>query len=182
MRFILAEVIQMKRYFLIVAAAAALAAGIAIAQGPGYGRGGANAQTGAVNFSDFRVERLTALLGLDESQQQQAKTIFENAQTALEALEPVVLPAQTALQAAVRSGSGIDAAVNALSAVRAKIQFVNASAMSEFYKLLTPAQRDQFDRFHAAGAYLGQRSGAGRGIGRGMGMGPGMGMGRGPWQ
>jgi Spy/CpxP family protein refolding chaperone len=177
MRFVLPEVIQMKRYFLIVAAAAAFTAGIAAAQGPGYGRWGANAQTGAVNFSDVRVERLTALLNLDESQQQQAKTIFEGAGTAIEALEPAVLQAHTALQTAVKSGAGIEAAVNALSAVRAKIQLVNASAISQFNTLLTPAQRDQFDRFHAAGACLSPRSGTGRG----MGMGPGMGMGRGAW-
>jgi hypothetical protein len=164
------------------AAVALLAVGIAPAQGPGLGWG-ASAQMGAQNgtqagaqtatqaMAEVRLTRLTQLLTLDATQQAQAKAIFETAQNSVAALQTQIVAARTALQSAARAGKDVTAESAALAGLMAKAQAVQATAMGQFYNLLTPTQRDLFDKVHGAGM------GFGMGMGRGAGMGTGTGMG-----
>jgi len=153
-----------------IAALAVIALGTATAQGPGFGWR-ANSQANAQSMSDWRLAHLAVLLNLTDVQKQQAKVIFDTAATASQALQPALLQARTDLHNAVKTGKDIDKLSAALGALQGKLHAIQANAMSQFYNLLTTAQRQQFDS-------LGVGAGPG-GPGMGMGMGPGRGMGRG---
>ncbi len=162
----------MKKNAWKLATAAVIAAGVAIAQGPGYGRWGANPQTGSQSTQDFRLERLTQLLSLDAGQQAQAKAIFDKESADSQALQPSLVQAQTNLHNAIRTGKGIDTLSAGLGTILGQMHAIHTTAMAQFYNILTPAQKDQFDKYQGAGLCmgLGDCPGAGLGMGRGMGM------------
>ena len=157
------------------AAVAAIVAGMAIAQGPGFGRMGAGSQTTTQDMTALRLERMTTLLTLDVGQQQQAKAIFDKASAASLALQPALLQAQTALRDAARTGKNIDTLSAAVGTLVGKMRAIQTAASAEFYNLLTPAQRTQMDKLQGSGVCMGLCNGTGGGGGMGM-RGRGMGM------
>ncbi len=157
---------------------AAIAGGILLAQGPGFGRGFAGGRGAAQAATDVRLERWSQLLGLDAGQQQQAKTIFESASEAEQALQPDLIQARANLQAAVKTDVNTDSLALALGALLGKMHALQANAMAQFYRILTPSQREQLDKYQGAGLCMGFGNCAG-GMGRGMGL---MGSGLGPRQ
>ncbi len=139
---------------LSIAATAAIAVGVAMAQGPGFGRWGAGSQTGAQgeqNMAAMRLDRMSALLNLDEGQKVQAKTIFDNASAAHLALQPAMLQAQTALRDAARTGKDINTLAAAAGTLVGKMRAIQTTASAQFYNILTPAQRETLDKHEAAG-------------------------------
>ncbi len=152
---------------------ATIAGGVLLAQGPGFGRGFAGGQGAAQTTTDFRLERWSQLLSLDAGQQQQAKTIIENASAAEQAVQPELIQARANLQAAVKTGGDIDNLAASLGTLLGKMHAIQANAMAQFYRILTPSQREQWDKYQAAGLCVGLGpcgGGTGRGMGRGMGM------------
>lgn len=154
----------------------ALAAGLLLAQGPGFGRRGGgpqapqfqNQQMDPQQFAEWRVNRLAFMLNLNETQKTQAKSIFEQMFKSTQALQADVLKAREALQAAIKAYK-VDQistlSVN-LGALTTKIRTIHAVAQAEFYsKVLLPAQREQLDKLGGFGMGMG-----GNGRGRGMGM------------
>ncbi len=155
------------------AAVAVIAIGAAMAQGPGSGRWGAGSQAGTQSMADWRLEQISTILSLDISQKAQAKTIFDNALAATQALQPALLQAHTDLRNAARTGNDIDKLSTAVGTLVAKMQAIHTTAFAQFYNILTPAQRDQLDKYEGAGLCMGLGGGTGMGMmggGRGMGM------------
>ena len=156
-----------------VAAVAAIAVGTTMAQGPGFGRWGAATQAGTQSMTDWRLEQLSTLLSLDVSQKAQAKTIFDNALAATQALQPALLQAHTDLRNAARTGKDIERLSTAVGTLVAKMQASHTTAFAQLYNILTPAQRAQLDKYEGAGLCIGIGGGAGMGMmggRRGMGM------------
>ena len=136
----------MKKTF--VAAILALTATAAMyAQGPGRPDHGGTPPT-SEQMIERRVQRLTTLLTLDSSQQQQAKTIFTEEATAAEALRTTARTAHEALQTAVKSGAA-DAQIDQLAAqvgtVQGQALAVHAKAQTKFRLILTAAQKEKLD-------------------------------------
>ncbi len=157
------------------AAVALIAAGLAVAQGPGFGRWRAANMAGVQNMTDWQLDRLSQLLSLDAGQKQQAKTIFDGASAATQVLQPALAQAQTDLHNATRTGKDIDKLATALGTLLGRVHAIHATAMAQFYIILTPSQRDQFDKYQGAGMCAGVGCPGGMGMGMGMmhGLGPG---------
>ncbi|MBZ5724395.1 MAG: Spy/CpxP family protein refolding chaperone [Acidobacteriia bacterium] len=156
-----------------VAAVAAIAVGMAMAQGPGFGHWCANPQAGAQRSANWWLERISTILSLDVSQKAQANTIFDTALAATQALQPALLQAHTDLRNAARTGKDIDKLTTTAGTLVAKMQAIHTTAFAQLYNILTPTQRDQFDKYEGAGLCMGLGWGPGMGMmggGRGMGM------------
>jgi hypothetical protein len=117
------------------------------AQGPGRPDRGGTPPT-AEQMIERRVQRLTTLLTLDSSQQQQAKTIFTDEATAAQALRTTAQTAHEALQTAVKSGAA-DAQIDQLAAQVGTIQgqslAIHAKAQTKFRLILNAAQKEKLD-------------------------------------
>ena len=124
----------------------ALSASLALAQrGGGPGSGG--------DHIENRIERLTQLLELTTAQQQQATTIFTNAETARAALRETSVAARTALNTAVKANNtaGIDQAANTLGTISGQTTAIDAKAEAAFYQILTVDQRAKYDESRMGG-------------------------------
>ena len=145
--------------FLTVTAAALAAAQTT----PGEGR----PRFDPAKMLERRLEMLSTVLGLTEAQKGQAKTIFEAEQTALQALQGQVRPANEALRDAVQSNrtdTEIDTLAGTVGSLHGQRLAIQTKAAAQFYRILTPEQREKQSKLRM-----------GRG-GPGMGM-PGMGPG-----
>jgi Spy/CpxP family protein refolding chaperone len=167
----------MQHRFVKFLAAAALAAGSLYGQGgmPGGRCGGGNCQGDPPAMQARHLNFLSTFLELTETQKQQATTIFESAAKAAQTLHPLLQQAQTALHDAAKANASptqIDALAADAGKLMGQMRAIHVKAFAAFYQILTPVQREKFDKMHEAGP------GA---FGPGAGLGPGAGFGgRGP--
>ena len=92
------------------------------------------------------VDHLTKLLDLTTSQQALATTIFTNQETGLQALKTPMETAQTALQTAVKSNTGLSAAATTIGTLTAQQVLVQATGDAAFYAILTADQKRSEER------------------------------------
>ncbi len=91
-------------------------------------------------------------LGLDAGQQASVKTILADRQTAGEALKTNLEQARTALADGAKANSAdtdIDRLSSDLASVFAQAVAAEAKAYAKFYALLTPDQKQKFDKLTA---------------------------------
>jgi Spy/CpxP family protein refolding chaperone len=156
----------MKKNWIKIAAAGALAAGLVFAQTtPAH----PPAQTQPPAQTHNRVARRAMMrhrmmqqLNLTEAQRQQAKAIFQQARQSSQPVAQQLKQDREAMRAAVKANDS--AKIQQLSAtagkLRGEIMATHASAMAKFYQTLTPEQRAKADqmamrirnRRHATGA------------------------------
>lgn len=116
------------------------------AQGRPDGRGGTPPTP--EQMVERRVQMLTTFLTLDASQQQQAKTIFTDEQTAGLALREPTKAAHDALQAAVKAGASdaqIDQLAGQLGTLEGRGAAIHAKAQTKFRLLLNATQKEKLD-------------------------------------
>jgi Spy/CpxP family protein refolding chaperone len=115
-----------------------------------------------------RVNYLTTVLNLNATQQQQATTIFTNAETSPSGIHGSMRAAHQALQTAVKNNdtNGISQAANTIGNLTAQVVAAHATASAAFYQILTPDQQAKMTQL--------EKNGPGP---HAMGMGPMMGMG-----
>jgi Spy/CpxP family protein refolding chaperone len=115
-----------------------------------------------------RLQQLTSNLGLTETQQQQAKTIFTEEATALSALRPKMTEANQALATAINT-TGLDTDIERAAAqqgtVLTQMTVVRGKAQAKLRAILTPDQKQKLDSMGGPGRRM-------EGFGR-MGGGPG---------
>ena len=136
------------------AVAGALAAGLLLAQVPGFHRG-------------ERMKQLLATqLELTDAQKIQAKTIFETARQQAEPVVQQLKQGHEAVAAAVKANKSdqeIQQLANAQGALAGQLGGIHAKAMAKFYATLTPEQKDKADKLHECmkgfmeGAHSGHR-------------------------
>jgi len=152
------------------------------AQGPGSGRGRQGAQVDPQQMVSVRIDRMATMLGLTDTQKQQAKTIFDNAYKAAEGQRTLLTQAQQALMTAAKANqpaSEIDKLAANVGSLVAGIRAADAKAFAAFYQILTPEQRTKLDQLCGSGMCGAGGAGGGFGPGAGGGFGPGFG---GPWR
>ena len=145
----------MKKNWIKIAAAGALAAGLALAQTtPANSQ--AKTQPPAQTHSRFARRgmmrhRMMQQLNLTEAQQQQAKAIFQQARQSAQPEVQQLKENRAAMRAAVKADDS--AKIQQLSAtagkLRGEIMASHATAMAKFYQTLTPAQRAKADQMAA---------------------------------
>jgi Spy/CpxP family protein refolding chaperone len=177
-----------KKGFVGIGLAAVLAFGglMAFAQttppaaGQTPGRGAGNQALGGFGM-------LAGYLDLTDAQKAQLKTIVQDAQTAVQAVNTQFQPVGQNLLTAIKANdaAGIQAAAIAVGQYTAGVTAIHANALAKFYALLTPDQKAKADQLGARLLNLfGVAPGPGAGAGRGLGpmgggrMGPAL-MGRG---
>jgi Spy/CpxP family protein refolding chaperone len=145
----------------------AIAAAVSFAQGPGWS---GNAPDPAKRV-EMRVNRLTNVLSLTETQKAQATKIFTEAQTAVESARTGLQTTHQSMTEAVKANNtaNIEALANSIGTYTAQITAAERKADAALYALLTAEQKTKFEQI------MQRRPGR---MGPG-GMGPG-GMGRGP--
>ena len=94
-----------------------------------------------------RVSRLATLLGLTDTQQSQATTIFTNAYNASQTIQTSLQTAQQSLTSAVRANSTatIDQVAANIGTLQGQLLAINAKADAAFYAILTTDQRTKYD-------------------------------------
>ncbi len=97
------------------------------------------------------LKRMTARLNLTPDQQNKAKSIFGKARTEERALGPKLREERTALRAAVKTDNEgrIDQILQQNSQLNTQAREIHTKAVAEFYQILTPAQKTQFDQMAA---------------------------------
>lgn len=116
-----------------------------------------------------RVDFLAGYLSLTDSQKEQAKTIFDAADTASKTLQGQFSSARTALSDAVKAGkpdADLDSLAAATGVIQGQLAAVQAKAQARFYALLTADQKAKYDNMRG-------RGGPGGSPGGGPGGGPG---------
>ena len=116
-----------------------------------------------------RVEMLTTVLGLTDSQKTQALKIFTEAQTAATTARAKITTYQDAMTAGVKKHdlTAIEQAAAALGTIHGNVLAINAKADAAFYIILTPDQQAKYDKMpHGAG--MGGMGGMGGGMGARM--------------
>jgi Spy/CpxP family protein refolding chaperone len=124
-----------------------------------------------------RLEMLSTVLGLTEAQKVQAKTIFEAEHAALQVLQDQTRAANQALREAVQSNrtdTEIDTLAGTVGSLHGQRLAIQTKAAAQFYRILTPEQREKQNTLRRAGPGMGMP-----GMGPG-GMGPGGPAGAGP--
>ena len=135
----------MKRYSMKLAAVAALAAGMAFAQSaapaPAPGKARQALRAGV-------RRRLVQALSLTDAQKQQAKTIFQQAHQTAAPLQAQLKQGREALAAAVKANDSahILQIAGSQGTLRGQLMAVRASALAQFYQVLTPEQRAKADQ------------------------------------
>jgi Spy/CpxP family protein refolding chaperone len=94
------------------------------------------------------VARLSARLNRTPDQQNQARTIFQQARAEAKALSPKLKNERVALRTAIKSDNEpqIDRILHQDSQLNAQARAVHAKAMAKFYQILNPDQKAQFDK------------------------------------
>lgn len=105
----------------------------------------------------MRVERLTRLLDLNATQQQQVKQIFTEEAATLQPMLERMREAGQAMQAAIKSGneSGIDAAAQQQGATQTQIASVQGRSQLKIRSILTDTQKQTFDSMPGGGRMMG---------------------------
>jgi Spy/CpxP family protein refolding chaperone len=93
------------------------------------------------------VARLTARLNLTPDQQNQARTIFQQARADAKALSPKLKNERVALRTAIKSDNEaqIDRILHQDSQLNVQARVIHAKAMAKFYQILNPDQKSRFD-------------------------------------
>ncbi len=94
------------------------------------------------------VTRLSARLNLAPDQQNQARTIFQQARADAKALSPKLRNERVALRTAIKSDNEpqIDRILNQDSQLNVQARAIHAKAMAKFYQTLNPDQKARFDK------------------------------------
>ncbi len=93
------------------------------------------------------IARLAAVLSLNTQQTQQAQTIFQNAHTSAQAVQSQLKTQRHAVQSAIQSGQTpeqVQTLAAAEGANLGQLAGIHASAMAQFYAILTPDQQQKF--------------------------------------
>ncbi|HWQ55706.1 MAG TPA: Spy/CpxP family protein refolding chaperone [Bryobacteraceae bacterium] len=170
----------MKQKLALLAALAAMSAGMLAAQGRGAGPAGQRTPPTAEQMEQMRLDRMTRMLNLTDAQKEQAKAFFATASQQSATLREPMQAAETALREAVKANNvaTIDTSAAELGRLMGQMRAIHAKASAQLYSILTLEQRERWDNF-GGGGMMGPGMG---GMGTGMpGMGPGT-MRRGPRQ
>jgi len=139
-----------------------VSAGLLVAQGPGGPRGrgpgqppqGAPGDRSPEQFQQRRLDFLTTVLGLTDSQKDQAKAIFDAAAQASQPLRDQLRQAHQALASASQAGKS-DAEIDQLAAtvgtLTGQTAAIQAKAQAKFYGILTPDQKDKLSKLPQRG-------------------------------
>ncbi len=143
----------MKRSFLKIAAAAALAGGMALAQttAPAPAPAPQPGQAKTAIRPRMRIrQRILQALNLTDAQKQQAKSIFQQARQNAQPIRQQLKQNRQALAAAVKAND--TAQIQSLSTqqgnLRGQALAIRSEAMAKFYSTLTPEQRAKADQIH----------------------------------
>ena len=119
-----------------------------------------------------RVEFLTSILNLSQSQQNQATTIFTSAEQSLATIMQNMHTAHQTLDTSVKANdsAGIDQAATTIGNLTAQMTAAHAKAEAAFYQILNSDQQNKFSQLRQHGP---GRHGFGM---RGPGPGPSGGM------
>ncbi len=146
-----------KRFLIAGAALLAITASAAAAQSPGGGQ----------RFAGQARERLRTFiadyLDLTAEQKEQANVIFERARGQAEPVRAQLQSGREALRDAVKSGAP-DAEFHRLAQAQGeaigRMSAIYARSFAEFYRILTPGQKEKAEKLHARlGQRLSKRSG-----------------------
>ena len=144
-------------------AVATVTAGLALAQGPGFPRGG-DAPGSPQDAQQRRLNFLATFLGLTDSQKEQAKSTFDAADQASQPVRDQLTQAHQALRDAVKTNktdTQIDQLAAALGVLEGQMAAIQTKAHAKFYALLTPEQRDKLDQVPGPGGPGGPGGGFG---------------------
>jgi|ERR1051326_7992544 Spy/CpxP family protein refolding chaperone len=141
----------MKRNLTKFVSAAALAAGMALAQSapPATQSHAGEANQTVQPRRQFR-RRMMEQLNLTDVQKQQAKTIFQQARQNAEPLRAQLKQNREALAAAVKANdqAKIDSLAGEQGRLAGKLVAIRAESQAKFYGILTPDQRAKADQMH----------------------------------
>jgi Spy/CpxP family protein refolding chaperone len=100
-----------------------------------------------------RVEFLTNMLNLSQSQQNQATTIFTSAEQSVVATMQSMHAAHQTLDTAVKTndGAAIDQAATTIGNLTAQLTATHAKAEAAFYQILNSDQQNKFSTLHQRG-------------------------------
>ncbi|MBI4909004.1 MAG: periplasmic heavy metal sensor [Acidobacteria bacterium] len=144
-----------------LALAGILLSGLALAQGPFGGRGGAGLGTGP--DPERIAQFMSNYLGLTSTQQAQAQQIFKDGQTAAEAGHQQLKALRDQAEAAVKAGKS-DAELQAIGAsvgsTVGNLAGLRLKQMSKFYAILTPEQKTKLESLKDMMPGAGRRFGA----------------------
>jgi Spy/CpxP family protein refolding chaperone len=140
----------MKQQLFEIAAAVALAAGVLFAlQTPATGTEPAPRQA-PLEHPVFGHQQMMQALNLTTAQQQQAQTIFGDANQKAQPLQQEMRQNREALFAAVKANntSQIERLSSQQGELQGKAMAIRSEAMAKFYAILTPEQRTKADQIH----------------------------------
>ena len=137
----------MKWHLFQFAALTALAAGMALAQAPTTGTQPAP-QKAPFRHPVFGHEQMMQALNLTTAQNQQAKTIFDDAKQKAAPIRQEMRQNREALHAAVKANntSQIERLSSHQGELQGKALAIRSEAMAKFYAILTPEQRTKADQ------------------------------------
>jgi Spy/CpxP family protein refolding chaperone len=116
-------------------ALAALAGGMLLAQTQGT-------QPGRQHGAGRRLDRMSTVLGLNDAQKTQAKSIFDAEHQAAKPLFQQMRTLHQSLRSAVTTGNGnIDQLSGQLGTLTGQVAGIHAKSMAQFYAMLTPDQQ-----------------------------------------
>ncbi len=134
----------MKNKLIKLAAVAAVAGSLLLAQGPGPGRG--NHPGGQRGFG-----MLGTALDLTDTQKEQAKAIFDAARQSAQPIQDQLKQGHEALANAVKTGKSdaeIDQLSSSLAPLLAQSTAIHTKAFAKVYAILTPEQKEKADKLH----------------------------------
>ncbi|MEZ5352363.1 MAG: Spy/CpxP family protein refolding chaperone [Bryobacteraceae bacterium] len=138
---------------LVLTAAAAVSAGLLVAQGPGFGRGPGGPGFGPDGFGQGRLMRFAAhMLDLTDAQETQIKTIFQDSFQANEGLRSELKKIHEQGEEAVKANKGeaeYARIANSASPLVSQMIASHMTAMAKVYQVLTPAQREKAEKLRA---------------------------------
>ena len=111
------------------------------------------------------VAHYTTLLDLTSAQQSAATTIFTTELTGLDNLRTSMQAAQTALQAAIKSNTGLSAAATQIGNLTGQQTLIQATGSAAFFAILTTDQQTKLNALGPQGGLGGGPRGGGRGPG-----------------
>jgi Spy/CpxP family protein refolding chaperone len=146
----------MKKQWMKLAAAGALAAGMALAQTTAPApapetQGTPHAHSAHRNFLQRHLARIAQQLNLTDTQKQQARSIFQQAREQAMPIRTQLKQNREALAAAVKNGQG-DNEIQKLSKVEGNLlgqmTAIRTESAAKFYATLNPEQRTKADQLH----------------------------------
>jgi protein CpxP len=99
------------------------------------------------------MQKMAAQLGLTDTQQAQAKAIFQGAHQAAKPVRQQLRQERQAIQAAIQAGKSdqeIQQMASAEGPQLAQLAAIRASASAKFYSTLTPDQQQKLQAMHQA--------------------------------